>query len=134
MRLDNLETHQKQIFEGLRPGDLEDLVLPEITVDDFEPKSGSPENVVVVSFYVKDLDPAQDLASFIERGAHNILDTEVSPSPDEEGNYLVFVEMHRDETLTDSFMKVLEDIKQVVSNDKWNVEFYKNGMVEIEVK
>jgi hypothetical protein len=134
MRLDNLETHQKQIFEGLRPGDLEDLVLPEITVDDFEPKSGSPENVVVVSFYVKDLDPAQDLASFIERGAHNILDTEVSPSPDEEGNYLVFVEMHRDETLTDSFMKVLEDIKQVVSIDKWNVEFYKNGMVEIEVK
>src|SRR5210317_1717515 len=134
MRLDNLETHQKQVFEGLRPGDLEDLVLPEITVDDFEPKSGSPENVVVVSFYVKDLDPAQDLASFIERGAHNILDTEVSPSPDEEGNYLVFVEMHRDETLTDSFMKVLEDIKQVVSIDKWNVEFYKNGMVEIEVK
>jgi hypothetical protein len=134
MRLDNLETHQKQIFEGLRPGDLEDLVLPEITVDDFEPKSGSPENVVVVSFYVKDLDPAQDLASFIERGAHNILDTEVSPSPDEEGNYLVFVEMHRDETLTDSFMKILEDIKKVVSIDKWNVEFYKNGMVEIEVK
>jgi hypothetical protein len=134
MRLDNLETHQKQIFEGLRPGDLEDLVLPEITVDDFEPKSGSPENVVVVSFYVKDLDPAQDLASFIERGAHNILDTEVSPSPDEEGNYLVFVEMHRDETLTDSFMKILEDIKKIVSIDKWNVEFYKNGMVEIEVK
>jgi hypothetical protein len=113
---------------------LEDLVLPEITVDDFEPKSGSPENVVVVSFYVKDLDPAQDLASFIERGAHNILDTEVSPSPDEEGNYLVFVEMHRDETLTDSFMKILEDIKKIVSIDKWNVEFYKNGMVEIEVK
>ena len=134
MRLDNLETHQKPIFEGLRPGDLEDLVLPEITVDDFEPKSGSPENVVVVSFYVKDLDPAQDLASFIERGAHNILDTEGSPSPDEEGNYLVFVEMHRDETLTDSFMKILEDIKKVVSIDKWNVEFYKNGMVEIEVK
>ena len=134
MRLDNLETHQKPIFEGLRPGDLEDLVLPEITVDDFEPKSGSPENVVVVSFYVKDLDPAQDLASFIERGAHNILDTEVSPSPDEEGNYLVFVEMHRDETLTDSFIKILEDIKKVVSIDKWNVEFYKNGMVEIEVK
>lgn len=134
MRLDNLETHQKQIFEGLRPGDLEDLVLPEITVDDFEPKSGSPENVVVVSFYVKDLDPAQDLASFIERGAHNILDTEVSPAPDEDGNYLVFVEMHRDETLTDSFMKILEDIKKVVSIDKWNVEFYKNGIVEIEVK
>lgn len=134
MRLDNLETHQKQIFEGLRPGDLQDLVLPEITVDDFEPKSGSPENVVVVSFYVKDLDPAQDLASFIERGAHNILDTEVSPAPDEDGNYLVFVEMHRDETLTDSFMKILEDIKKVVSIDKWNVEFYKNGIVEIEVK
>ena len=54
MRLDNLETHQKKIFEGLRPGDLENLVLPEVTIDDFEPKSGSPENIVVVSFYVKE--------------------------------------------------------------------------------
>lgn len=134
MRLDNLETNQTKIFEGLRPGDLENLVLPEITVDDFEPKSGSPENIVVVSFYAKDLEPANDLASFIERGAHDILDTEVSPAPDEDGNYLVFVEMNRDDSLMESFMKILQDIKKIVNIDNWNVEFYQNGSVEVPVK
>jgi len=134
MRLDKLETNQKTIFEGLRPGDLENLVLPEITVDDFEPKSGSPENIVVVSFYVKDLEPANDLASFIERGAHDIIDTEVSPAPDEDGNYVIFVEMNRDDSLMESFMKILQDVKKIVKIDKWNVEFYQNGSVEVEVK
>jgi hypothetical protein len=134
MRLDNLETNQTKIFEGLRPGDLENLVLPEITVDDFEPKSGSPENIVVVSFYAKDLEPANDLASFIERGAHDILDTEVSPAPDEDGNYLIFVEMNRDDSLMESFMKILQDIKKIVNIDNWNVEFYQNGSVEVPVK
>jgi hypothetical protein len=134
MRLDNLETNQTKIFEGLRPGDLENLVLPEITVDDFEPKSGSPENIVVVSFYAKDLEPANDLASFIERGAHDILDTEVSPAPDEDGNYLIFVEMNRDDSLMESFMKILQDIKKIVNIDNWNVEFYQNGSIEVPVK
>lgn len=134
MRLDNLETNQTKIFEGLRPGDLENLVLPEITVDDFEPKSGSPENIVVVSFYAKDLEPANDLASFIERGAHDILDTEVSPAPDEDGNYLIFVEMNRDDSLMESFMKILKDIKKIVNIDNWNVEFYQNGSIEVPVK
>jgi len=134
MRLDNLETNQTKIFEGLRPGDLENLVLPEITVDDFEPKSGSPENIVVVSFYAKDLEPANDLASFIERGAHDILDTEVSPAPDEDGNYLIFVEMNRDDSLMESFMKILQDIKKIVNIDSWNVEFYQNGSIEVPVK
>ena len=114
--------------------DLENLVLPEVTIDDFEPKSGSPENIVVVSFYVKDLEPANDLASFIERGAHDILDTEVSPAPDEDGNYVVFVEMHREDSLMDSFMKILEDIKKIVKIDNWNVEFYQNGAVEVSLK
>ena len=134
MRLDNLETNQTKIFEGLRPGDLENLVLPKITVDDFEPKSGSPENIVVVSFYAKDLEPANDLASFIERGAHDILDTEVSPAPDEDGNYLIFVEMNRDDSLMESFMKILQDIKKIVNIDNWNVEFYQNGSIEVPVK
>jgi hypothetical protein len=134
MRLDNLETNQTKIFEGLRPGDLENLVLPEITVDDFEPKSGSPENIVVVSFYAKDLEPANDLASFIERGAHDILDTEVSPAPDEEAHYLIFVEMNRDDSLMESIMKIIQDIKKIVNIDNWNVEFYQNGSIEVPVK
>jgi hypothetical protein len=128
MRLDNLVTpKQKQtskIDEGLRPGDLEHLILPTVSVDEFEPKSGQPDNVVVVGFYAEDQEPANDLASFIERGSHNILDTEVSPAPDEEGRYLVFVEMNRDETMFDTTTKILKDLEKLTSVDEWEIKFY----------
>ena len=80
MRLDNLvqkQTQTSKLDEGLRENDLDDLVLPTITIDDFEPKSGDDDEVVVVTFRAKDDEPANDLASFIEKGSHDILDTEV---------------------------------------------------------
>ena len=128
MRLDNLVTPtQKQtskIDEGLRPGDLEHLILPNVSVDEFEPKSGQPDNVVVVGFFAEDQEPANDLASFIERGSHDILDTEVSPAPDEEGRYLIFVEMNRDETMFDNTTKILKDIGKLTQVDEWEIKFH----------
>ena len=102
MRLDKLETPAKttsNLLEGLRESDLVDLVSPVVSIDAFEPKSGKGKNVVVVAFRVSDEEPAQDLASFIEKGVHDLLDTEVSPTVDEDGMYLVFVEIKRDENL-----------------------------------
>jgi hypothetical protein len=128
MRLDNLVTPtQKQtskIDEGMRPGDLEHLILPDVSVDEFEPKSGQPDNVVVVGFYAEDQEPANDLASFIERGSHDILDTEVSPAPDENGRYLIFVEMNRDESMFDNTVKILKDIGKLTDVDEWKIKFH----------
>ena len=128
MRLDNLVTPtQKQtskIDEGLRPGDLEHLILSNVSIDEFEPKSGQPDNVVVVGFYAEDQEPANDLASFIERGSHDILDTEVSPAPDEEGRYLIFVEMNRDESMFDNTTKILKDIGKLTKVDEWEIKFH----------
>ena len=128
MRLDNLVTPtQKQtskIDEGLRPGDLEHLILSNVSVDEFEPKSGQPDKVVVVGFYAEDQEPANDLASFIERGSHDILDTEVSPAPDEEGRYLIFVEMNRDESMFDNTVKILKDIGKLTKVDEWEIKFH----------
>jgi hypothetical protein len=42
--------------------------------------------------------------------------------------------MHREDSLMDSFMKILEDIKKIVKIDNWNVEFYQNGAVEVSLK
>ena len=124
MRLDNLVTPAKKQFnEGLRSGDLEDLILPIVTVDDFEPKSGSPENIVVMTFYAKDLEPANDFATFIERGVHKVLDTEVSPAPDE---------MNRDETMFDVAKKILKDVDKLVNIEKWAITFHKAEPIVIE--
>jgi len=108
----------------LRPGDLEHLILPNVSVDEFEPKSGQPDNVVVVGFFAEDQEPANDLASFIERGSHDILDTEVSPAPDEEGRYLIFVEMNRDESMFDNTTKILKDIGKLTKVDEWEIKFH----------
>ena len=60
MRLGNLATakNKTKINEGLRVGDLENLVSPKISIDEFESKSGSDDEILVVAFYVKDDQPA----------------------------------------------------------------------------
>ena len=134
MRIGNLETKQKQtskLDEGLRENDLDDLVLSTITIDDFEPKSGSEEEVVVVTFRAKDDEPANDLASFIEKGTHDILDTEVSPSVDDDGNYLVFVEMKREADLFENVKKLIGDVMRLVNIDTWQFQFHKGATIEI---
>ena len=50
--------------------DLVDLVIPKISLDEFSPKTGENKDVIVVGFYVDDLDPAKDLSNFIETGAY----------------------------------------------------------------
>tara|TARA_B100000989_G_scaffold187470_1_gene141055 strand:- start:7014 stop:7439 length:426 start_codon:yes stop_codon:yes gene_type:complete len=135
MRLDNLETKQKKttskLDEGLRENDLNDLVLPLVSIDDFEPKSGDDSEVVVVTFRVKDDKPAEDLASFIEKGTHDILDTEVSPSVDDDGNYLVFVEMKREADLFENVKKLIGDVMRLVNIDTWKFQFHKGATIEI---
>ena len=94
MKLQSLVT-SKRLEEGLRPGDLQHLILNKVSIDQFEPKSGDEKEVLVMGLYSKDEEPAQDLARFIERGYIGVNDTEVSPGPDEDGNYMVFVEMKK---------------------------------------
>ena len=55
------------LFEGLKEGDLAELVLPMISIDEFESKLD--DDSIVVAFYVGDRDPSQDLNRFIQKGA-----------------------------------------------------------------
>ena len=134
MRLDKLETPQKKtsnLSEGLRESDLVDLVSPVVSIDEFEPKSGKPDEVVVIALRVSDEEPATDLASFIEKGVHDILDTEVSPNVDEDGMYLVFIEATRDEKLMSIVTDILKDIDKLVIIDTWEFDFHNSGTVSV---
>ncbi len=111
--------------EGLRVEDLKDLVRPKVSIDEYESKIG--KDAIVVGFYVDDKDPATDLSSFIEKGAGNILDTEVSPAPDDDGNYLVFVEFMRDEKFPEDVEQVLESLAALTGNTVWQFNAYGHG-------
>lgn len=113
--------------EGLRLGDLNGLVVPEISIDEYNSKID--EDAIVVGFYVDDSEPAQDLSNFIEKGSGNILDTEVSPAPNEEGNYMVFVEFLRNEKFPDNLAYVLDSMTGLtgIDIDQWEFTCYGHG-------
>ena len=122
MKLQSLVT-SKRLQEGLRPGDLQHLILNKVSVDQFEPKTGDEKEVLVMGLYSKDEEPAQDLARFIERGYIGIKDTEVSPGPDEDGNYMVFVEIQKDKETMKRVVEILHDIKSVTTVTEWQLNF-----------
>lgn len=109
---------------GLRHLELEKMVLPLISVDEFEPKTGTTEEVIVIAFFAKDELPAVDLDEFIDKSIIEFVDSEVSPNPNEDGFYLVFVEFKRQPNFWLKFYKLVEDIENVTGPIKWSVQPY----------
>jgi len=109
---------------SLKNGDLAGTLLPEVSIDEFEPKAGGDLEVIVVAFYLTDEAPAEDLNTFIQRGFIDTLDVEVSPNTDEEGRYLVFVEMSRDDTFPNKFQALLKDVENLTGSMEWKIKTY----------
>ena len=61
MKLQSLVT-SKRLEEGLRPGDLEHLVLNKVSIDQFEPKTGESKEVLVMGLYTNCLLYTSDAA------------------------------------------------------------------------
>ena len=123
----------EQIKEGVEYGDLETLVDSTVSVAEFKPKTGTEEDVIVVGFYVKDETPAIDLAKFIERGVTSILDTEVSPNPNDVGMYIVFVEVEN-EDLMKTTLNLINDIRGLVKVKEWGIKFYKREAINVKAE
>ena len=123
----------EQIKEGVEYGDLESLVDSTVSVAEFKPKTGTEEDVIVVGFYVKDEAPALDLAKFIERGVTPILDTEVSPNPNDVGMYIVFVEVEN-EDLMKTTLNLINDIRGLVKVKEWGIKFYKREAINVKAE
>jgi hypothetical protein len=109
---------------SLKNGDLAGTILPVVSIDEFKPKAGPTVDVIVVAFYLTDKEPAEDLNTFIQRGVIDTLDVEVSPNTDEEGRYLVFVEMSRNDTFPNKFQALLKDVKNVAGDVEWEIKPY----------
>lgn len=108
-----------KITEGLRAGDLKTLVQKTISVDEYESKIS--DAAVVFGFYVHDRDAAADLNRFIQKSPIKLLDTEISPSPDQHGYYLVFVEILKNKKLGEVVKELLLDIEPLVGFSDWKM-------------
>lgn len=111
--------------ESLHTGDLNHLVLPLISIDEFSSKIDN-RRAIVVGFYCTDESPAQDLMRFIEGSNLDILDTEVSPAPTSEGYYVVFVEFNRNQDFPIVLAEIIEQVENIAEN-AWQIKVYNHS-------
>lgn len=107
---------------ALRHGDLKDTILDKISIDEFEPKTGKIEDVIVMGFYVTDSNVGQDLYDFLSNAFDYINDIEVSPNPNEDGYYMVFLEMERNAEVPRQIKRVIQDITNLSGNLGWQAK------------
>lgn len=117
-----------QLFEGLEAGDLKRLIHPELHIDEFKSKLGDDCDVVVLSFKVDTKQPANDLVAFVEKGYDWVLDADVSSGEMDDGSYIVFVELDRNDKAPDSIMELITDLMNLTEQqiEDWRVRYYKS--------
>ena len=60
-----MQLPQFPLFESLEYKDMEGLLKPTIHVDEFAAKMGDDDDIIVISFFVRDLQAAKDLIALV---------------------------------------------------------------------
>lgn len=117
---------RRDLKEGLQYHDLKDLVSEIFTIDRFRSKMGEDKDIVVLAFRVKEKFPAIDLMEFIEKGYQFVLDADMSPGEENDGQYQVFVEIERTNNLPGQMQSLLHGISQLTDNHNWKFRYQKS--------
>jgi hypothetical protein len=107
---------------ALRENDLANTVLKHISLDEFQPKTGDEKDVAVLGFHVVQNFPGSDLYNFISSSVVECRDVELSPNPNTDGYYMVFVEMDRNEKLLDNIRSLIADVNNVTGKLSWKIK------------
>ena len=119
------------LSESLSFKDMEGLLKPTIHVDEFSSKMGDDDDIIVISFFVRDPQAARDLMSWFEKGYDFVLDADRSPGEIKPGRYLVYVEIRRRSTAGGHVEQLLNDLNTLTefeNADQW-IMHYKNQEV-----
>jgi len=119
------------LFESLGFKDLEGLMKPTIHVDEFSSKMGDDDDIIVLSFFVRDEQAAKDLMMWFEKGYDFVLDADRSPGEIKPGRYLVYVEIRRRSTAGGHVETLLDDLNtltEFAGAKDWTMH-YKNKKI-----
>ena len=113
----------KLLNEGLDYHDLEGIVTPRVTIDEYAAQMGKDSEIVTLAFIVKNKQAGEDLSDWFERGYDFVLDAQVSDGELTSGTYLVFVEMNRRTTVPERIITLLDDLETLtdISLKDWTV-------------
>ena len=106
-----------QLSEALGFKDLEGLMKPTIHVDEFSSKMGDDNDIIVLSFFVRDAQAAKDLMAWFEKGYDFVLDADRSPGEIKPNRYLVYVEIRRRSTAGGHVEQMLMDLNTLTEFD-----------------
>jgi hypothetical protein len=114
------------LLESLEYKDMEGLLKPTIHVDEFDSKMGNNDDIVVISFFVRDQSAARDLVSWFEKGYDFVLDADCSPGEIRPGRYLVYVEIRRRSTVPQHVATLLNDLSTLTEHESesdWTMHY-----------
>jgi hypothetical protein len=116
----------RPLFESLGFKDLDGLMKPTIHVDEFSSKMGDDDDIIVISFFVRNEAAAKDLMSWFEKGYDFVLDADRSPGEIKPGRYLVYVEIRRRSTAGDHVEQLLDDLNTLTEwedSSAWTMHY-----------
>ena len=116
-----------QINEGLKAGDLEGVVSPSFSIDQFKSKMGEDRNIMVLAFSVDGHAPAKDLERFAEAGYSSVLDADSTPGTLEDGKHKVFIEFARTPEVAKQIMAFVEDLKKLTNIEEFSYTYHKGN-------
>lgn len=133
MEIQNQHHNQSRhkLSEGLESKDLSRLVDRRVTVDEYKSKIGTDAETVVLTFKVQGKDPALDLVNFIEKSYDWVIDSDASSGELNDGDYLVFVEVDREESLIENLLIMFEDLSQLTDIEDWIIASVNPHMSEL---
>lgn len=113
------------LFESLQYQDLAGLLKPTIHIDEFSSKMGEDNDIIVISFFVRDAKAAKDLMSWFEKGYDFVLDADRSPGEIKPNRYLVYVEIRRRSTAAAHIATLLDDLNTLTefSAEDWTMHY-----------
>ena len=116
---------KRQLSEALQYKDLDGLMKPTIHVDEFTAKMGDDDDIIVVSFFVRDKSAAKDLMNWFEKGYDFVLDADKSPGEIKPGRFLVYVEIRRRSTAPGNIQRLLDDLGTLTEfePDDWELHY-----------
>lgn len=115
----------EHLLEGLQYKDLDGMMKSTVHVDEFAAKMGDDDDIVVISFFVRDLQAAKDLVNWFEKGYDFVLDADRSPGEIKPSRYLVYVEIRRRSGAPSAVQTLLDDLGTLTEfePDDWQMRY-----------
>ena len=115
----------RHLLEGLQYKDLEGIMKSTVHIDEFASKMGDDDDIVVVSFFVRDLQAAKDLVSWFEKGYDFVLDADRSPGEIKPSRYLVYAELRRRPNVAKQVGTLIDDLGTLTEFDAkdWTMRY-----------